>query len=143
LGGGFGKVVLAKWVDGAKVSGSTLDYMNFSGLTFLLAAAAEATTQTAPNPVAQNLNFFLMMGVLGFVMWFMMIRPQQKRAKELAAMLKSLRAGDKIVTSSGIVGVVLSLKDKTVSIRSSDTKLEILKSAVAEVTERSGEGGAS
>ena len=116
--------------------------MNFNGLTFLLAVAAEATRE-APNPVAQNLNFFMMMGVLGFLMWCMMIRPQQKRAKELAAMLKSLRAGDKIVTSSGIVGVVLSLKDKTVSIRSSDTKLEILKSAVAEVTERSGEGGAS
>jgi hypothetical protein len=39
--------------------------------------------------------------------------------------------------------VVLSLKDKTISIRSSETKLEILKSAVAEVTERSGEASSS
>jgi len=39
--------------------------------------------------------------------------------------------------------VVLSLKDKTVSIRSSDAKIEILKSAVTEVTERSGESGSS
>ena len=54
-------------------------------------------------------------------------------------MLKALRAGDKIVTTSGIIGVVLSIKDKSVSIRSADTKLEILKSAVAEVTERGGE----
>jgi preprotein translocase YajC subunit len=47
--------------------------------------------------------------------------------------------GDKIVTSSGIIGVVLSIKDRTVSIRSADTKLEILKTSVAEGTERSGE----
>jgi preprotein translocase subunit YajC len=53
--------------------------------------------------------------------------------------LKALRAGDKVVTSSGIVGVVLSIKDKTVSIRSAETKLEILKTAVAEVTERPAE----
>jgi len=76
-------------------------------------------------------------------MWLMLFRPQQKRAKELAAMLKTLRPGDKIVTSSGIVGVVLSLKDKTVSIRSNDAKIEILKSAVTEVTERSGESSPS
>jgi preprotein translocase subunit YajC len=83
------------------------------------------------------------MGGMVLMMWLMIFRPQQKRAKELAAMLKNLRAGDKIVTSSGIVGVVLSLKDKTISIRSSDTKLEILKSAVAEVSERSGEASSS
>ena len=76
-------------------------------------------------------------------MWLLIFRPNQKRAKELAAMLKSLRAGDKIVTNSGIVGVVLSIKDKTISIRSSDAKLEILKSAVAEVSERGGEPASS
>ena len=54
-------------------------------------------------------------------------------------MLKTLKPGDKIVTTSGIIGVVLTIKDKTVSLRSADTKLEVLKSAVAEVTERSGE----
>jgi preprotein translocase subunit YajC len=89
------------------------------------------------------LKTVLLMGGMVLMMWLMIFRPQQKRAKELAAMLKNLRAGDKIVTSSGIVGVVLSLKDKTISIRSSDTKLEILKSAVAEVSERSGEASSS
>ena len=44
------------------------------------------------------------------------------------------------MTASGIIGVVISVKDKTVSIRSSDAKLEILKSAVSEITERAGEG---
>jgi preprotein translocase subunit YajC len=108
-----------------------------SGFKFLLADTP--TTQTVPNPTAQMLQTVLLMGGMVLLMWLMLFRPQQKRAKELAAMLKTLRPGDKIVTSSGIVGVVLSLKDKTVSIRSSDAKLEILKSAVTEVSERSGE----
>lgn len=115
--------------------------MILSGLKFLLADTAP--TQTVPNPTAQMLQTVLLMGGMVLMMWLLLFRPQQKRAKELAAMLKTLRPGDKIVTGSGIVGVVLSLKDKTVSIRSSDAKIEILKSAVTEVTERSGESGPS
>jgi preprotein translocase subunit YajC len=64
------------------------------------------------------------------------MRPQQKRAKEHAALLKAVKAGDKIVSTSGILGVVLSVKEKTVTIRSADTKLEITKAAIAEITER-------
>jgi len=111
--------------------------MNLSGLRLLLADTTQQTT--VPNPKGDLMRTLLLFGGVGIFMWLTMFRPQQKRAKELEAMLKSLRAGDKIVTASGIVGVVLSLKDKTISIRSSETKLEILKSAVAEVTERSGE----
>ena len=110
---------------------------------FEILAGGPGTATDGANPTAQMLQTILLMGGIGVFMWLTMFRPQQKRAKELEAMLKSLRAGDKIVTTSGIVGVVLSLKDKTISIRSSDTKLEILKSAVAEVTERSGETSSS
>jgi len=73
------------------------------------------------------------------VFYFLMIRPQQKKAKDHDTMMKAIRSGDKIVTSSGIVGIVVAVKEKTVSIRSADTKLEVLKSAVTEITERSGE----
>ncbi len=77
--------------------------------------------------------------LLVVVIYFAMIRPQQKKAKEHAALLKAVRAGDKVVTSSGIVAVVVTVKDKTVTIRSADAKLEITKSAIAEITDRSGE----
>ena len=70
------------------------------------------------------------------VFYFFMIRPQQKKAKEHDTLMKGLRAGDKVVTTSGILGVVLSIRDKTVSLRSADTKLEVLKSAIAEITDR-------
>ena len=68
-----------------------------------------------------------------------LIRPQQKKAKEHATLLKSIRSGDRIVTSGGVVGVVITVKEKTVTLRSADTKLEVLKSAVSEVSERGGE----
>lgn len=80
-----------------------------------------------------------MLVIMGILMYLLLFRPQQKKAKEHAAMLKAVRPGDKIVTSSGIVAVVVTVKEKTLSIRSADAKLEITKSAIAEITERSGE----
>lgn len=70
------------------------------------------------------------------IFYFLLIRPQQKKAKEHQELLKTLKVGDKVVTSSGIIGVIVSLKDKSVALRSSDTKLEVQKSAITEVTEK-------
>ena len=109
--------------------------MTLFGLNVLLADQQPVEQ----NPTAQGIKFIGMMAVFFVIMWFLMIAPQRKKAKEQDLMLKALRAGDKIVTTSGIVGVVLSIKDRSVSMRSADTKLEVLKSAVAEVTERGGE----
>jgi preprotein translocase subunit YajC len=106
--------------------------MTLNGLNVLLAQQ----TPLQPNPTGQGIKMFMMMGVFIVMMWFLMIAPQRKKAKEQDLMLKALRAGDKIVTASGIIGVVLSIKDRSVSIRSAETKLEVLKSAIAEVTER-------
>ena len=53
--------------------------------------------------------------------------------------LKAVKAGDKIVTSGGVLAVVVTVKDKTLTVRSADAKFEIIKSAVAEITERGGE----
>jgi len=77
------------------------------------------------------------------VFYFLIIMPQQKKSKHHAQLLKNLKAGDKILTSGGIIGVVIAVKEKSLSIRSADTKLEILKSSVAEVTERSSDTTAS
>ena len=78
-----------------------------------------------------------------FIFYFIFIRPQQKKSREHATLMKTIRSGDKITTTSGIIGIVVSVKEKSVSIRSADTKLEILKSAVAEITERSGDAAES
>ncbi len=111
--------------------------MSFDALTPLLALGSPPSQPgTQPDPKAQMLQMVAMLAFFFVLLWLTMIRPQQKKAKEQAAMLKNLKPGDKVLTSSGILGIVVSIKDKSVSIRSADTKLEILKSAVAEITER-------
>jgi preprotein translocase subunit YajC len=93
----------------------------------------------APDATGAQIKFLGMMAVFVIMMWVLMIAPQRKKAKQLEAMLKALKPGDKIVTTSGIIGVVISIKERSLSLRSADTKMEVLKSAVAEVTERAGE----
>jgi preprotein translocase subunit YajC len=116
--------------------------MNLNALNVILADAAATSSGTAnaqPNQTGQMLNMVLMMGGMFAILYLLMIRPQAKKQKELAAKLSSLKPGDKVVTSSGIIGTVVAIKDRTLSMRSADTKIEILKSAVSDITERSGE----
>ena len=70
------------------------------------------------------------------VFYFILIRPQQKRAKEHAELLKTVKPGDKVLTTSGIIGVVINVKDKSVTLRSTDSKFEVLKTAISEISER-------
>jgi preprotein translocase subunit YajC len=70
------------------------------------------------------------------VLYLVMIRPQQKRQKQWQEMLKSLKAGDRVTTSGGIRGIILSIKDDVIIIRVApdSLKLEIAKTAIASVT---------
>lgn len=73
------------------------------------------------------------------VFYFILIRPQQKKAKEHKQLLTTLRPGDKVLTSGGVIGTVITVREKTVTLRSADAKLELTKSAVGEIVERSGD----
>lgn len=111
---------------------------NFALITWF--ALAPQTQPGQPvNPTAQMLQMLGTMVFFIVVMYLVMIRPQQKKAKEQEQLLKSLKRGDKVITSSGIVGVVVAVNERTVTVRSADTKLELLKSAVSDISERSGE----
>lgn len=81
--------------------------------------------------------------LLVVVFYFALIRPQQKKQKQQAELLKAVRSGDKILTNSGIIAIVVTVKEKSLTVRSADSKFEITKSAVAEITERSGESSES
>lgn len=102
----------------------------------LLAMSPPANGQPSAPWYVQMFPLFLVL----IAFYFALIMPQRKRQKALDAMLKSLKPGDKVTTSGGIIGVVVSIKEKSLSIRSADTKIEILRSAVSEVTERAAEG---
>jgi len=95
-----------------------------------IAYAAEVGGGTPQvNPLVQFMPIILMFGIF----YFLLIRPQQKKAKDLQAMITQLKKGDKVVTTGGILGVVSSLQDDYVvlTVGDSDTKIEILKSAIA------------
>ncbi|HEY5344894.1 MAG TPA: preprotein translocase subunit YajC [Verrucomicrobiae bacterium] len=102
--------------------------MQLNSFPSILADAAPAAGQPQ-NPVMA----FLPMILLVVVFYFILIRPQQKRAKELRKLLETLKSGDEVVTAAGIVGTVITVKDKTVTLRSGDAKFEVTKSSVSEI----------
>src|SRR3974390_2289882 len=114
--------------------------MTLSSVNVLLALAPTAQPGQQAPPMWTSLVPLVLLVV---VFYFALIRPQQKKAKDHAALLKAVRAGDKIVTSSGIVAIVVTVKDKTLTVRSADAKLEITKTAISEILDRSSEPGES
>lgn len=95
----------------------------FSSTFVPMQAAAQA------NPLVQLAPMVLIF----FIFYFFIIRPQQKRSKDLAKMVEALKKGDKVVTAGGILGVVTSIQNDYVVIKTGDsdtTKMEVLKSAI-------------
>ena len=96
---------------------------------------AQATTSPAAGaqggPPAWMQPAFLVLLVVMF--YFLLIRPQNLKAKKQTEMLKTLKSGDKVGTASGIIGVVVTVKDNTVTLRSGDSKLELSKISITEI----------
>ena len=68
-----------------------------------------------------------------FIIYFLMIRPQSKKAKEHKHMLTELKKGDKVVTIGGIYGVIMEVRERTFLLKvASNSDIEILKSSVSE-----------
>lgn len=99
-------------------------------------------TQTGGQPASPLVSFVPLI-LLFIIFYFVLIRPQQKKAKEQNEMLKTVKSGDKVVTSSGIIATIITVKEDSVTVRSADAKFEITKGAIAEIRERSGESSAS
>jgi preprotein translocase subunit YajC len=127
--------------------------MHINTLNVMLAdtAAAPATTsQTAApagTPTGQPTQspafggLLIPMVLMVVMVYFMIFRPQSQQRKRQEKLLQALKSGDKVVTSSGIVGLVITVKDKTVSLRSADAKMEVTKSSVVEILESSATTG--
>lgn len=84
--------------------------------------------QTAVNPLVQ----LLPLALIFIVFYFLLIRPQKQKEKQHQKMLGGLNKNDEIVTSGGIHGVIVAVKDRTVTLRIDDNvKMEIEKNSVA------------
>ena len=81
---------------------------------------AMAQTPGGAAPAGSQFGFIGVMVLVFVFMYFMMIRPQQKKQKEHQVMLSKLAAGDEVVTSGGIVGRVTEVSDNFVTIEISD-----------------------
>jgi preprotein translocase subunit YajC len=92
-----------------------------------------ATTTTAPasaSPLGMALPFVVMLAV----MYFLMIRPQQKRMKDQQTLISSLKNGDEVVTSSGILGTIMGMSEKVVTLEvAKNVQLKILRSQVNQI----------
>jgi preprotein translocase subunit YajC len=106
--------------------------MNLTDLVFLAQAAAPAAGAADQQP-----SPFLSLAPLIFIFiifYFLLIRPQQKKAKEHQALVSSIKTGDRVITSGGIHGIVANVKDRTVLVKVADNvKLEFDRAAITSV----------
>lgn len=109
------------------------DKLVFSGLALALSAApafADAPVPAGPSIMSQLL-FFL---PLILIFYFLLIRPQQQRAKKHAEMVNNIKRGDTVVTSGGLIGKVNKVNDGELSVDlAENVRVRIIKSMVIEV----------
>ena len=86
---------------------------------------------------AQILPLFLIIGVF----YLLLIRPQQKRQRQLQETISNLKINDKIITTGGIIGVITAVKESSFLIRSADKSiLEIARTAIADLDREPSKG---
>ena len=93
-----------------------------------------AYAQAAPAAPGGGLMGMLPLLLLLPIMYFLMIRPQQKRMKEHRAMLEKLSKGDEVITSGGLAGVVRDIGDNFISVEVADgMTVRVQKGAIGNV----------
>ena len=107
---------------------------------FELIAMGGPPAGTEQDPRAGILNMVFMFVILGVMFYFLLIRPQQKQRKEQENLLKNVKTGDKVLMSNGIYGIVSNVKEKTLMVKiAENVKVEVLKTAVSSVVQKSAE----
>ncbi len=91
--------------------------------------------QAAADPGTGIMNTIIMFGLMFLILYFMIMRPQQKRQKERQRMIDNLKKGDKVITSGGLHGTIAGIDDKTLLVEIADkVKVKVERGSVAGVT---------
>ena len=99
-------------------------------LISFLAQTPAGSPAAAANPLASFIPIILIF----IIMYFLLFRPQMRRQKEQQRVVASLKTGDRVVTASGIHGMITNVKDTTVTVKVADNvKIEMEKSAITNV----------
>ena len=99
----------------------------------LLIASQASSAEQAGGTLGSMLTLIIPIALMILIFYFLIIRPEKKRNKEMQQMLNNIQVADEVVTTGGIIGRVLSVKEDTVLIEtgSDRTKIRVLKSAIA------------
>jgi preprotein translocase subunit YajC len=114
-----------------------LNIFNFNQMSLIAYAetvvdsvsTSTTTSQQQPNQIVSFLPFILVF----VAMYFFMIRPQQKKYKQMQEMISKISIGDKVITTGGIVGTVAEINQDNLIILTSQSKIEVLKKYVSEL----------
>ena len=94
-----------------------------------------AFAQAAPGGAASAFTSFVPLILIFAIMYFLLIRPQQKKQKEHQQLVASVKTGDKVITAGGIHGIVANVKETTFLVKVADNvKIEFDRSAITSVT---------
>lgn len=93
-------------------------------------AEVAPAAQAAPSPWANVLLLVAMFAIF----YFLLIRPQQKRAKEHKALVESIKIGDQVITAGGIHGKVAAVQDETIQVEiATGVKIKLSRSSIVTV----------
>jgi len=109
---------------------------------FVSEALAQTAGAAAPSSPMGDIGFFVPLILVFIVMWFFMIRPQQKKQKAHQAMVRAAKRGDKIVTSGGLIGTISKANeaDNDVEVEiAKDVKIRVMRHAIADIITRTAE----
>ena len=89
----------------------------------------------AQSAIGGAAPLLMMVGIFA-IFYFLLIMPQQRRQKKWQAMLATIKSGDRVTTSGGLKGTVLSIKDDVVLLRipPDNIKMEVVKSSIVSLT---------
>ncbi len=110
--------------------------MNTANLLLLAQAAVPADASQQPNIFMQMMPLIFIF----IIFYFLLIRPQQKKAKDHAKLVSAVKTGDSVVTNAGIHGVISNVKEKTVIVKIADNvKVEFDRAAIVTIEASSSE----
>ena len=99
---------------------------------------AQAQPAAPAQPAGGGIGFFVPFIFIFIIMYFVLFRPQKKRQQEQQRLISALKTGDKVVTNSGIHGLIANVKETTVILKVADNvKIEVEKSAVTNILKES------
>ena len=101
--------------------------MLLTGVAYAMAGGGSGQSGSGGNPLMTLAPIVIMF----VIFYFLLIRPQQKQARKHCDFIRNLKAGDRVVTSGGIHGVVRGLTDTTVTLEIADNvRIKILRNAI-------------